>query len=143
MSARAALAVRIALTIMLALASFTPALARPDRFSLDTLESFGDLTVALDTARFARERVATIRVTNNRRAAIEGNIPACRTIFVPADAAFSRLRPSESGPFFVGPDETVRITRPFRMIDAGKRGPANNTAYKLDEDASAEPGCKD
>jgi hypothetical protein len=129
--------------VVITLTWSTSALGRPDRFSLDTLESFGDLTVALDTARFARERVATMRLTNNRRAAIEGNIPACRTIFVPADTAFSRLRPSESGPFFVGPDETVRITRPFRMIDAGKRPPGNNTAYKLDEDASAEAGCKD
>ena len=143
MSARTAFTARVALIVLATLTWPTSALARPDRFSLDTLESLGDLTVALDTARFARERVATIRVTNNRRGAIEGNIPACRTIFVPADAAFSRLRPSESGPFFVGPDETVRITRPFRMIEAGKRPPANNTAYKLDEEASAEAGCKD
>jgi hypothetical protein len=134
---------RIALAIVVALAWATPALARPDRFGLDTLESFGDVTVALDTARFARERVATIRVTNNRRAAIEANIPACRTIFVPADAAFSRLRPAESGQFLVGPGETVRIIRPFHMIEPSKRPPGNNTAYKLDEDASAETACKD
>jgi hypothetical protein len=121
-----------------------PAPAGPgDRISLVSLADWDHVTVTLDLSRFAAERVGIIRIVSVSDFRIEGRVPACSTIFVPADAALPRLRPAESGNFVVGPKQTVTLVRPFRAVDEGKRAPAAGAAYTLVDRLDPVPNCKD
>jgi len=110
--------------------------------SLGSLAGAGDLEVSLDPARFRVEGVAVIRIVNKQDWAITGTVPACRTVFISSDVADSALRPAESGPFIVPARAEVRLIRPFRLVDPGKRAPGSR-AYALDAEALSETGCRD
>jgi hypothetical protein len=116
--------------------------AQSDRVSLSTLEMAGYVDVSLDTSRFKAEKVATIKITNRYPFRIEGRIPACSTVFASQDRRVSPLRPGEPGAFVVGPNGTVLITRPFRLVDPGKT-PPDGATYALSDSIEAEPDCKE
>lgn len=128
--------------LLLVLAASTALAAAADRLALSTLADGRWLEVSLDTSRFSREGVATIVITNPSPFSIEGRVPACDTLFRPADAAYPVLRPAESGNFVVGPKQRLRLPRLFRAVPSGKRDPAGTT-YRLDDGLDAEPGCRE
>lgn len=128
--------------LLLALVAGTAVAAPADRLALSTLADGRWLEVSLDTSRFPREGVATIVITNPSAFPVEGRVPACDTLFRPADAAYPILRPVESGNFVVGPKQTLRLPRLFRAVQSGKRDPAGTT-YRLDDNLDAEPGCRE
>lgn len=115
---------------MLVLAMTADATAQFDRLSLSTLALAHFVDVALDTTRFRQDQVATITIVNKLGVPVEGEIPACTTVFEPSDTRLSALAPGESGRFVVGAAETVKITRPFRALDPAKR-PPDGSAYRL------------
>ena len=98
--------------------------------SLTALRAAGFVEVAVDAARFRQERVATIRIVNILGVPVSGEIPACTTVFEPTDARLTAIAPAESGPFVVGPRQTIQLTRPFRALDPSKR-PADGSSYRL------------
>lgn len=128
--------------VLLALVTGAAGAAPVDRLALSTLADGRWLEVSLDTSRFSREGVATIVITNPWPFPLEARVPACDTLFRPADAAYPILRPVESGNFVVGPRQTLRLPRLFRAVRAGKPDPAGTT-YRLDDDLDAEPGCRE
>jgi hypothetical protein len=137
-------AVVLALAAALLLLPAGPAPAGPgDRISLVSLADWDHVTVTLDLSRFAAERVGMIRIVNASDFPIRGRIPACSTLFLPADTALSRLRPAESGDFVVGAKRTVTLTRLFRVVDADKRAPAAGAAYTLADRLDPDPNCTD
>lgn len=134
----------LVLSAALLLSPGRPAPAGPaDRISLVSLADWDHVTVTLDLSRFAAERVGIIRIVNVSDFPIQGRIPACSTLFLPADAALPRLRPAESGDFIVGAKRTVALTRLFRVVDAGKRAPAAGAAYALADLLDPVPDCAD
>lgn len=139
MSARRALATAAALVVMAAAA---PAAGGPGGgMDLTQLADLDVVEVRVDAARFAAERVVAMRITNRKPYVVRGFIGACQTVFTPADPGHSAIRPAESGPFAVAGQATVTIVRPFRLIDPAKR-PPGTVAYRLDDAAEAEPGCR-
>jgi hypothetical protein len=110
--------------------------------SLGSLVGAGEVEVFLDAARLRAEGVAVIRIVNRSDRAIAGAVPACQTVFTTEDAGDSPLRPAESGPFIVPARGEVRLVRPFRAVEPGKRAPGSRS-YALDADALSEPGCRD
>jgi hypothetical protein len=107
-----------------------PAATSVGTLSLTTLRSAGFVEVTIDPARFRQERVATIRIVNALGIPVSGEIPACTTVFEPADTRLTAIAPAESGPFVVGPRQTIQLTRPFRALDPSKR-PAEGSSYRL------------
>jgi hypothetical protein len=101
--------------------------------TLTTLRSAGFVEVALDARRFPGEQVATIRIVNKLDIPVTGEIPACQTVFEPADSRLAELAPAEGGLFVVGPSQTIEVTRPFRALDPSKR-PPDGSAYQLSAD---------
>lgn len=143
MNPRRAIAV-IVLAVALLISPAEPISAGPgDRISLVSLADWDHVTVTLDLSRFAAERVGIIRIVNTSAFSIQGRIPACSTVFLPADAALSRLRPAESGNFIVGAKRTVAVARLFRVVDAGKRAPTAGAAYTLADLLDPVPDCAD
>lgn len=143
MKPRCAAAV-LSLAVALLLPPARPAPAGPaDRISLVSLADWDHVMVTLDLSRFATERVGIIRIVNASSSPIGGSVPACSTLFIPADAALPRLRPAESGDFIVGPKQTVTLTRLFRIVDPGKRAPAAGAAYTLVDRLDPVPDCTD
>ena len=110
--------------------------------TLGYLADDGALEVTLDVARFAAERVAVIRIVNKRAWVVQGQVPACLTIFTTGDPGDSPVRPAESGAFIVPARSEVRLIRPFRLVDPSKRPPGRGV-YRLNDDALPEPGCRD
>lgn len=139
---RTAAALSLAAALLLQAAGPAPA-GPADRISLVSLADWDYVTVTLDLSRFAAERVGIIRIVNVYDFPIRGRIPACSTLFLPADAALPRLRPAESGDFIVGAKGTVTLTRVFRIVDAGKRAPAAGAAYTLTDLLDPVPDCAD
>ena len=88
------------------------------------------MDVTLDARRFRQEQIATIRIVNLLEIPVSGDIPGCQTVFEPDDARLAALAPAESGPFVVGPSQTIQVTRPFRALDPSKRAP-EGSAYSL------------
>ena len=105
----------------------------PAPLTLATLAEAGFVEVALDARRFRGEQVAMIRIANKLRVAVTGEIPACDTVFVPADARLVVLTPAEGGSFVVGPSATITLTRTFRALDPARR-PPDGSAYRLSAD---------
>jgi hypothetical protein len=116
----------------IALGAWSPASAQSARLTLATLAMVGFVDVTLDTSRFGQEQVATIKVANKMGFPIEGEIPACFTVFEPADTRLAALVPAESGGFTVGAAKTIQVTRPFRLLDPSKR-PPDGSAYRLSQ----------
>jgi hypothetical protein len=134
--------VALAAIAAVCLAGGTGALAAPGiGADLGFLVDHDVVQVSVDTARFAGDRVAAIRITNRQPFVVRGFIGACRTIFT-ASPAHSPIRPAESGPFVVGPKETVTIVRLFALVDRSKQAPGS-APYRWDDEAEAEPGCRD